>query len=171
MKNQKPQHRINEQIRTYEVRLVGNGESKIINTIEALGLAKDQEMDLILINENQNPPIAKIGDYKKFLYEQAKAEKERKKNSIKSVLKEIQLSQDIADNDLNTKANKAKEFLQHGDKVKCTLTLKGRQRSSPERGQITILKFATILEEFGTIENLPKLENSKWIMIVKPKKK
>lgn len=164
-------HKINEDIKSNEVRLVGVGEPMIIRTIEALKMAKLEEKDLILINENQTPPIAKIMDYKKFLYDTERAEKERKKNSVKSVLKEIQLSTDIADNDLNVKSKKAIEFLQKGDKVKCSLMLKGRQRATPQRGELTMLKFATLVEEFGALESLPILQGNKWNMMIKPKKK
>jgi translation initiation factor IF-3 len=164
-------HTINEDIKSHEVRLVGNGEPIVIRTIEALRMARNEEKDLILINENQNPPIAKIMDYKKFLYDTEKAEKERKKNSVKSILKEIQLSTDIADNDLNVKSKKAIEFLQKGDKVKCSLILKGRQRATPQRGELTMLKFATLVEEFGSLESLPILQGNRWNMMIKPKKK
>lgn len=162
---------INEDIKSHEVRLVGNGEPIVIRTIEALKMARNEEKDLILINENQNPPIAKIMDYKKFLYDTEKAEKERKKNSVKSILKEIQLSTYIADNDLNVKSKKAIEFLQKGDKVKCSLILKGRQRATPQRGELTMLKFATLVEEFGSLESLPILQGNRWNMMIKPKKK
>jgi translation initiation factor IF-3 len=97
--------------------------------------------------------------------------KEQKKNAVKSELKEIKLSCEISDHDLEIKAKKGKEFLQDGDKVKCVIQLKGRQKGNPDRGQLVMLKFATILEEFGTPENVPKLETSKWLMILKPKKK
>jgi translation initiation factor IF-3 len=122
-----------------------------------------------LINEIQDPPIARIEDYNKFLYNLEKMEKERKR--VKSELKEIKLSCDITDHDLEIKAKKAKEFLTDGDKVKCVIQLKGRQKGNPERGQLVMLKFATILEDFGSAENVPKLESSKWLMILKPKKK
>jgi translation initiation factor IF-3 len=164
-------HKINEDITSYEVRLVGNGEPMVIKTTEALKMAKSEEKDLILINENQSPPIVKIMDYKKFLYDSERAEKERKKNSVKSVLKEIQLSPTIADNDLNVKSKKAIEFLQKGDKVKCSLILKGRQRANPERGELVMLKFATLVEEFGSLESLPILQGNRWNMMIKPKKK
>ena len=97
-------------------------------------------------------------------------EKEKKKNSVKSELKEIKLSCEISDHDLEIKAKKAKEFLSEGDKVKCVIQLRGRQKGNPDRGQLVMLKFATILESFGTAENVPKLESSKWLMILKPKK-
>jgi len=168
----KRKHKINEDIRSKEVRLIVTGDApQVISTIEALKMADDEGKDLILINENQEPPIVKIEDYSKFLYNLEKMEKERKKNSIKSELKEIKLSCEIADHDLEIKAKKTKQFLTDGDKVKCVIQLKGRQKGNPERGQLVMLKFATMLEELGTPENVPKLESSKWLMILKPKKK
>lgn len=97
--------------------------------------------------------------------------RKRKKNAVKSELREIKLSCEISDHDLEIKAKKAKEFLSEGDKVKCVIQLRGRQRGNPDRGQIVMLRFATILESFGSAENVPKLESSKWLMILKPKKK
>jgi translation initiation factor IF-3 len=170
-KDNKKKHKINNEIRCYEVRLIGDGEPRVIKTREALSMADNDGKDLILINENQEPPIARIDDYNKFLYKIEKQEKENKKNVVKSEIKEIKLSCNIADHDLEVKAKKAKEFLSDGDKVKCVIQLKGRQKGNPDRGQIVMLRFATILEEYGSAENVPKLESSKWLMILKPKKK
>lgn len=164
-------HKINEEIKSNEVRLVSDDSPVIIRTTEALKMAKLEGKDLILINENQRPPIAKIVDYKKFLYDAERLEKERKKKSVKSGLKEIKLSTDIADNDLNVKLKKSIEFLEKGDKVKCTLLLKGRQRTTPERGELKMLKFATLIEEFGLLESLPILQGNKWSMMIQSKKK
>jgi translation initiation factor IF-3 len=162
-------HKLNHEVRFPQVRLVGfYDEPTLMSSYDASKLAESEELDLILINENQNPPIVRIEDYKKFLYNLEKAEKEKKKNSIKSVTKEIQLSPEISDNDLNTKARKGIEFLKHGDKVKCVLQLKGRQKAAPERGELTMLKFAGVVAEYGALESLPKLESGKWLMILKP---
>ena len=139
--------------------------------VEASKLAEENEMDLILINENQNPPIVRIEDYKKFLYDFEKAEKEKKKNSVKSVTKEIQLSPEISDNDLNTKIKKGIEFLEDNNKIKCVLQLKGRQKATPQRGEVVMLKYAAGVDEVGTPESLPKLDSGKWIMMLKPRKK
>jgi translation initiation factor IF-3 len=105
------------------------------------------------------------------VYWRKKIKKEQKKNSIKSELKEIKLSCNISDHDLEIKARKGREFLLDNDKVKCVIQLKGRQKGNPDRGQLVMLKFATMLDEFGIAENIPKLESSKWLMILKPKKK
>ncbi len=170
-KDNKRKHKINNEIRCHEVRLIGDGEPCIINTREALRMADDSGKDLILINENQEPPIARIDDYNKFLYKIEQQEKEKRKNAVKSEMKEIKLSCNIADHDLEIKAKKAREFLSDGDKVKCVIQLRGRQKGNPDRGQIVMLRFATILEQYGSAENVPKLESSKWLMILKPKKK
>jgi translation initiation factor IF-3 len=178
MKNfnkQRPQikrkHKINSEINSFEVRLVGRGEPQVISLKQALSIALDEEKDVILINESQNPPIVKIEDYNRFLYEQEKIEKERKRNSNKTTLKEIQLSVNISDHDLETKSKKGREFLKDGDKVKVVISLKGRQKASPERGELVMLKFAQSVEEFGVPEALPKLESGKWLMMLKSKKK
>lgn len=169
--NNKRKHKINEEIRSNEVRLIGRGEPQVVKTYIALRWAQDEGKDLVLINENQDTPIVRIEDYKKFLYDIEKAEKERKRNSSKSELKEIQLSVNISDHDLNIKAKKAKELLNDGDKVKVVLSLKGREKANPERAEYVILKFAESVEEVGIPESLPKLEGSKWLMILKTKKK
>ena len=164
-------HKINSEVRFSQVRLIGMGEPKILSSYEASKIAESLGKDLILINESQNPPIVKIEDYNKFIYELEKAEKEKKKNTIKSELKEIQLSCEIAINDLITKSRKAKEFLNDGDKVRCVIQLRGRQKSMPERGQSVMNKFYEMIEDVGQYENPPKLENDKWFMIIKGRKK
>ena len=161
----KRRHKINQEITSPEVRLIGRGEPFVLSIREA------EEKDLILINENQTPAIVKIEVYNKFLYELEKAEKEKKRNSNKSQLKEIQLSVNISDHDLETKSKKGREFLKDGDKVKVVISLKGRQKASPQRGELVMLKFATSVEEFGVPESLPKLEGGKWLMMIKSKKK
>jgi len=167
----KRKHKINSEIISNEVRLIGRGEPQVISIKEAIKLANDEEKDLILINDAQNPPIVRIEDYNKFLYETEKAEKEKKRNSQKSQLKEIQLSVNISDHDLETKSKKGREFLKDGDKVKVVISLKGRQKASPERGELVMLKFADSVSEFGLPEALPKLEGGKWLMMLKTKKK
>lgn len=169
-KNQKKQlHKINTDIKSNEVRLVGEGEQRVLKTNEALKMAINLGKDLIMISD-QKLPIVKIEDYNKFLYEEKRKEKERKKNSIKTIVKEIQLSSEIGDNDLNVKAKRAIGFLEKGNKVKCSLMLKGRQRANPERGEFTMLRFAEILSEYGTLESMPKLQGNRCNMMIKPKK-
>jgi len=164
-------HKINNEVRFPQVRLVGQGEPQIMSSYEASKLAEELGLDLILINESQSPPIVRIADYNKFIYDQEKAEKERKKNSQKTELREIQLSCDIQEHDIQTKSKKAKEFLTDNDKVKVVIQLKGRQAAMPERGELVMLKFAEILNEVGSPEDYPKLEGKRWQMILRPKKK
>lgn len=167
----KRKHKINSEITSQEVRLIGRGEPMVLSKFEAQNMANSEEKDLILINESQNPPIVRIDEYNKFLYALEKAEKEKKKLSNKSVLKEIQLSVNISDHDLETKAKKGREFLKDGDKVKVVISLKGREKANPERGELVMLKFAQSVEEFGIPESMPKLESGKWLMMMKTKKK
>ncbi len=163
-------HKINSEVRFPLVRLVGQEEGpKIISSYEASKLAESLELDLILINESQDPPIVKIADYNKFIYELEKAERERKKNTHKVELKEIQLSCDIHDHDLQTKAKKAKEFISENDKVKVVIQLKGRQKSMPERGLEVMEKFIDTLSDCSAPENPPKLDSGRWFMILSPK--
>jgi translation initiation factor IF-3 len=168
MSKGKPKHIINEKIRFSEVRLIHDGENRIMRTEDAIEIAYSIDKDLIIINPNQAPPITKIEDYKKFLYTIEKKEKESQKKCDKSFMKEIKLSSEIAENDMNTKANKAIEILEKGGKIKCILQIKGRQ--NVERGKITMLKFAELIEEHGIPESMPQLANNKWIMLIKPKK-
>ena len=167
----KTRHKINSDITYTELRLISTEGMEVISLQDALIRAKKEDKDLIMINENQNPPIVRIEDYNKFLYDLDKLEKERKKASNKSQLKEIQLSASISDNDIKTKSKKAIEFLEDGDKVKVTLLMKGREKAHPERGELVILKFTESLSQVGSPESLPKYENGKWIIMLKPKKK
>jgi translation initiation factor IF-3 len=170
-KKQQKKHKLNSEVRFPQVRLIGNGESQVMSSFEASKLAQSLGKDLILINESQNPPIVRIEDYNKFIYELEKAEKEKKKNAIKTELKEIQLSCEIAINDLQTKSRKAKEFIEDGNKVRCVVQLKGRQKSMPERGEIVMYKFYEMVSESAIWEDEPKLDSGKWSMTLKPKKK
>jgi len=165
-------HKTNGEVRFPQVRVTGEiGQGQIMSSYEASKLAEDNEKDLILISENAIPPVVRIEDYGKFLYELEKKEKESRKNQKKTELKEISLSVTIADHDLGVKSKKALEFLEEGNKVKLTLLLKGRQHNMAQQGQVVMLKFATLVEEIGIPEAMPKLEGSKWNMILKPKKK
>lgn len=173
-RGQRPQkerkHKINGEVRFPQVRLIGDGEPQILSSFDAAKIAESMEMDLILINENQTPPIVKIGDYNKFIYDLEKAEKDKKKNAQRSETKEIQLSCDIHEHDLQTKARKGREFLEDNDKIKVVIQLKGRQKATPERGEIVMLRFAEILNEVGVPEAMPRLEGGRWNLMIKPKK-
>ena len=164
-------HKINGEVRFPQVRLIGEGEPRLMSSFDAFKLAQSQEKDLILINESQTPPIVRIADYNKFMYDQEKLEKERQKNAHKSELKEIQLSVNIAEHDMQTKANHAQKFLDKGDKVKVVLMMKGREKANTSRGEATMYTFVNKLLEHGDAESLPKLEGNKWLVIVRPKKK
>lgn len=165
-------HKINSEVRFPQVRVIGEiGQGQVMSSYEASKLAEQMEKDLILINESANPPIVRIEEYGKFVYEIEKKEKENRKNQKKTEMKEISLSVTIADHDLTVKSKKALEFLEEGNKVKLSLMLKGRQHHMAEQGQIVLLKFATLVESLGQAESMPKLEGSKWHMIIKPRKK
>lgn len=128
-------------------------------------------MDLVEISPNADPPVCKIIDYRKFLYEQKKKEKELKAKQSKVVLKEIRFGPNTDEHDFNFKLNHAKKFLEAGDKVKAYVFFRGRSIVYKEQGEILLLKFATELENFGVVEQLPKLEGKRMIMMINPKKK
>jgi len=164
-------HKINTDIRADRVRLVGTGEPIVLSFNEAYRMAQNDNMDLIMISDNGDIPIVRIEEYNKFLFTLQKKQKELKKNSTQNVIKEIKFSCEIQDHDLITKAKKAVEFLEEGDKVKCTLQLKGRQNAKPERGELVMYKFAELVAEMGLPEAMPKLEGNKFVMTIKPKVK
>jgi len=164
-------HKINGEVRFPEVRVIGDNNGQLMSSFDAIKIAQEQGLDLILINENSTPPVVRIEDYGKFIYDQEKREKEAKRNVHKTQLKEIPLSLTITDHDLGIKAKKGLEFLEDGDKVKLSLLMKGRQNIMKERGELVMLKFAQLVENFGIPEALPKLEGNRWNMIIRPKKK
>jgi translation initiation factor IF-3 len=128
-------------------------------------------LDLVEISPNANPPVAKIIDYKKFLFEQKKRQKELKSKQTKVVVKEIRMGPNTEDHDFQFKLNHAKTFLKEGAKVKAYVFFKGRTIVFKDRGEILLLKFAQELEEYGSLEQMPKLEGKKMIMMINPKKK
>lgn len=153
------------------VRVVGeNVEPGIVNIKEALEIAQQKELDLVEISPSANPPVCRVIDYKKFLYDQKKKQKEIKAKSSKVVVKEIRLGPNTDDHDFNFKLNHAKKFLEEGAKVKVDVFFKGRSIIYKDKGEIILLKFAQELEEVGKVERLPKLEGKRMIMIVAPKK-
>ena len=172
MKKQKftVDNRINSQIKAVHVRITGEGiESKIVSLGDALALAGDMSLDLVEISPNANPPVCRICDFGKFLYEKKIQDKLNKKN--RTELKEVQLSPVISDHDLETKAKAACGFLEKGDKVKVSILFKGRQNAHREFGSTVMLKFMNLTEEFGTIESEPKFEGNRMIGMFKPKKR
>jgi len=162
---------VNELIKAPVVRVVGeNVQIGIYNLRDALRLAEEQDLDLVEISPTANPPVCKVVDYKKFLYEKKKKAKEVKANSAKIVVKEIRLGPNIDDHDFNFKLKHAIRFLEEGAKVKVDVFFKGRSIIYKEKGEYILLKFAADLEEFGKVEQLPRLEGKRMIMIVAPKK-
>lgn len=164
-------HRINEKIRTPKVRLVGdNVEQGIYSITEALKMADNLELDLVEISPTADPPVCKIMDYQKFLYQQKKKQKEAKANSVKVVVKEIRFGPQTDDHDFNFKLKHAKNFLEEGSKVKAYVFFKGRSILFKEQGEVLLLRFATELEDYAKVDQLPALEGKKMIMMLSPKK-
>ncbi|MFN3916741.1 MAG: translation initiation factor IF-3 [Flavobacteriales bacterium] len=169
---QEDQHRINSRIIAPKVRLVGdNIELGVYFVAQALKIAEEQELDLVEISPNADPPVCKVIDYKKFLYEQKKKQKEIKAKQAKVTLKEIRFGPNTDEHDFNFKLNHAKKFLEEGSKIKAFVFFKGRTIVYKERGEIILLKFAQELEDQGIVEQLPKLEGKRMIMLMAPKKK
>ncbi|MEN8881609.1 MAG: translation initiation factor IF-3 [Polaribacter sp.] len=166
------QHRINEKIKYVdEVRLVGdNVEIGVYPLEKAKELAKEQELDLVEISPKAKPPVCKIIDYKKFLYEQKKREKALKTKATKVTIKEIRFGPQTDEHDYEFKKKHAIKFLQDGAKLKAFVFFKGRSIIFKEQGQILLLKLAQELEEYGKVEQLPKLEGKRMIMFIAPKK-
>ena len=164
-------YKINQFIKAPMVRLVGeNIESGIVSLREALAIAEEQGLDLVEISPTANPPVCKIIDYRKFLYDKKKKLKEQKAHSTKIVVKELRLSPNTDDHDFNFKLKHAINFLQEGAKVKVDVFFRGRSIIYKEKGEIILLRFANELAEYGKVEALPKLEGKRMIMIIAPKK-
>lgn len=171
-KSLEPEHKLNMNIRAREVRLVGdNVEPGIFSIQEALRLADELELDLIEISPNAEPPVCKIADYKKFLYEQKKKKKELKANSQKQEIKEIRFGPNTDDHDFEFKLKHAEKFLNEGNKVRAYVFFKGRAIVYKERGEVLLLQFAQKLAEIGKVEQLPKLEGKKMFLLMAPKGK
>ncbi|MDE7025393.1 MAG: translation initiation factor IF-3 [Paramuribaculum sp.] len=163
---------INDRIRAREVRLVGdNVEQGIYSIQEALRIADDQGLDLIEISPNAAPPVCKILDYQKFLYQQKKHQKEQKAKATKVVVKEIRFGPQTDDHDYNFKLKHAMGFLQEGAKVKAYVFFRGRSILFKEQGEVLLLRFANDLEEYGKVEQMPVLEGKRMILMISPKKK
>lgn len=163
---------INERIRAREVRLVGdNVENGIFTIQQALKFADEQELDLVEISPTAQPPVCKILDYSKFLYQQKKRLKEQKAKATKVVVKEIRFGPQTDDHDYNFKLKHAQSFLQEGSKVKAYVFFKGRSILFKEQGEVLLLRFANDLEELGKVEQMPVLEGKRMIIMISPKKK
>ncbi|GHT78356.1 translation initiation factor IF-3 [Bacteroidia bacterium] len=169
--NLKDQYRVNDKIRVREVRLVGeNVEQGVYSIFDALRLAQDRDLDLIEISPNAVPPVCRIADYQKFLYQQKKRQKEQKAKSVKIVVKEIRFGPQTDDHDYNFKLKHAKNFLEEGAKVKAYVFFRGRSILFKEQGEVLLLRFANDLEDYGKVESMPSLEGKKMIIMLTPKK-
>ncbi|HEY0678283.1 MAG TPA: translation initiation factor IF-3 [Chitinophagaceae bacterium] len=167
-----PEHRINHFIRVPQVRLVGdNVEVGVYPTQEALKMAQAQQLDLVEISPNADPPVCKIIDYNKFLYDKKKKEKEMKAKSKASEVKEIRFTSNTDDHDFDFKSKHAEKFLKDGNKVKAYVQFKGRAIQFKERGELVLLKFAERLADVGLPEGMPKLEGKRMLMVLAPKGK
>ncbi|NNE55540.1 MAG: translation initiation factor IF-3 [Flavobacteriales bacterium] len=165
-------HKINGNIEAPEVRVIGEGiEQGVYALKDALKLADEQELDLVEIAPKAVPPVCRIVDYKKFLYDQKKKQKEIKAKQVKVVVKEIRFGPNTDDHDFDFKLKHARKFLEDGCKVKAYVFFKGRTIVFKERGEILLLRFAQELEDVGLVEQMPKLEGKRMIMMINPKKK
>ena len=172
MKNDKKtnQYRVNEQIRVREVRVVGDEGSTVMPTRQALDLARQKGVDLVEISPNAQPPVCRLIDYSKFLYQQKKRAKEMKAKQVKVEVKEIRFGPQTGENDYNFKLKHAKEFLTDGNKVRAYVFFRGRSILFKEQGEVLLLRFANDLEEYGKVEQLPQLEGKKMAIFIAPKK-
>ena len=173
MKNDtlKGQHLINEQIRAKEVRIVGDDiESAVYPIAQALKLAEEHDADLVEISPNAVPPVCRIIDYSKFLYQLKKRAKEQKAKQVKVNVKEIRFGPQTDEHDYNFKLKHAIGFLQDGDKVKAYVFFKGRSILFKEQGEVLLLRFANDLEEYAKVEQMPLLEGKRMTISLSPKK-
>lgn len=165
-------HKINDKITASEIRLVQDGEEpQILSIRDAIAMAEEQELDLVEIAATSVPPVCRIMDYKKFLYNQKRKQKELKAKQSKVVVKEIRFGPNTDDHDFNFKLAHARKFLEEGSKVKAYVFFRGRTIVFKDRGEILLLKFAQELADVGAVEQLPKLEGKKMIIMINPKKK
>ena len=172
MKNDKMknQYRVNEQIRVREVRIVSDGNSTVMPTRHALDMAREQGVDLVEISPNAQPPVCRLIDYSKFLYQQKKHAKEMKAKQVKVEVKEIRFGPHTDEHDYNFKLKHAQEFLSEGNKVRAYVFFRGRSILFKEQGEVLLLRFANDLEEYAKVEQLPKLDGKKMFLYLAPKK-
>lgn len=167
----KNKYRVNEQIHAREVRVVGDKiASMVVPTNQALSMARREGLDLVEISPNANPPVCRLIDYSKFLYQQKKHQKEMKAKQVKIEVKEIRFGPQTDDHDYNFKLKHAKEFLSEGNKVKAYVFFRGRSILFKEQGEVLLLRFASDLEEYGKVEQMPVLEEKRMTIFISPKK-
>ena len=174
MKNDslKGQYRINEQIRAKEVRIVSDEVEPMVYPIsQALKMAEEKGLDLVEISPNAQPPVCRINDYSKFLYQLKKRQKEQKAKQVKVNVKEIRFGPQTDDHDYNFKLKHAKGFLEDGDKVKAYVFFKGRSILFKEQGEVLLLRFANDLEDYAKVDQMPVLEGKRMTIQLSPKKK
>lgn len=183
VQDEKYNYKLNREITVSRIRLVGENleevseaagkdiEPGIYNTFQVLQWAEALEMDLVEISPNADPPVCKIIDFKKFIYDRKKKEKELKAKTAKTVIKEIRFGPNTDDHDFDFKVKHAKKFLEDGDKIKAYVQFKGRAIVFKDRGELILLRFLKELEEYGAAEELPKLEGKRMIVMISPKKK
>ena len=172
MKNDKikNQYRVNEQIRVKEVRIVSDGGSTVVPTRQAMDMARSQGVDLVEISPNAQPPVCRLIDYSKYLYQQKKHAKEMKAKQVKVDVKEIRFGPQTDEHDYQFKLKHAKEFLDNGNKVRAYVFFRGRSILFKEQGEVLLLRFANDLEEYGKVEQMPALEGKKMFLYLAPKK-
>jgi translation initiation factor IF-3 len=164
-------HRINDRIRVPKIRLVGeNVEPGVFETRQALRMADDMDLDLVEISPNADPPVCKIIDYSKFMYDQRKKQKELASKAVKVVIKEIRFGPNTSDHDYEFKKKHAIEFLQAGNKVKAFVFFRGRSIVFKDKGEILLLRLAQDLEEYGKVEHMPSMDGKKMNLTLAPKK-
>ena len=169
--NIKNQYRVNDQIRAREVRIVGDDiESIVMPLNKALALADEKELDLVEISPNANPPVCRLIEYSKFLYQLKKRAKEQKAKQVKIEVKEIRFGPQTDEHDYNFKLKHAISFLKDGDKVKAYVFFKGRSILFKEQGEVLLLRFANDLEEYGKLDMMPVLEGKRMTIMMSPKK-
>ena len=174
MKNEtnkmKSQYRVNEQIHVREVRVVSDAGAEVLPTRKALELAHQEGVDLVEISPNAQPPVCRLIDYSKFLYQQKKHQKEMKQKQVKVEIKEIRFGPQTDEHDYNFKLKHAINFLKEGYKVKAFVFFKGRSILFKEHGEVLLLRFANDLEEYAKVDQLPQLEGKRMIIFFSPKK-
>ena len=164
------QYRVNEQIRVRDVRIVGDNGSTVMPTRQALEMAREQGVDLVEISPNANPPVCRIIDYSKFLYQQKKRAKEMKQKQVKQEVKEIRFGPQTDEHDYNFKLKHAIGFLKEGAKVKSYVFFKGRSILFKEQGEVLLLRFANDLEDYAKVDQMPVLEGKRMTIMLSPKK-
>ena len=166
----KYKYRVNEHIRAKEVRVVSDNGSEVMPTRKALDMARREEVDLVEISPNAQPPVCRLIDYSKFLYQQKRRQKEMKQKQVKQEVKEIRFGPQTDEHDYQFKLKHAEEFLREGNKVRAYVFFRGRSILFKEQGEVLLLRFANDLEELGKVEQMPKLEGKKMFLYLAPKK-